>query len=302
MAYGNAPFGDYPIAGESNAPYKGVIQSIESFPKKSFLWKVYDSEGNYITTWNDVTTEPSFSIDLNGGFSELSIRLPRLESEYDEGVSVKYGNRIKIYAFDRDSGYDGVLIYSGVLTRYIPSLVGTKEYVDVTFLSHWLQTNQIILEDAGATTVTYTGEDPTDILKDVLDKFTAEGGVLDYDTGTTEDTGTTVSYSFNTGTFQEVLKKIVELSPYDWYLRVGADDKIYFQQKNDEADHVLTLGKEISEYIPEKRIEAIVNTVYFTGGGEPPLFKKFVSSGSVTAYGIRATKYVDEKVTSSATR
>lgn len=301
MAYGNHPFGDASFAGESNARYTGLFQSVEAPLKKRFLWKIYDSTGTFITTWGDVTDDPSFTIDLNGGFSELSVTLPRKESEYDEGESVKYGNQLKVYAFDRDSGYDGVLIYSGVLTRYIPSILGSKEVIKITFLSYWLQTNQIVLEDAGATKVTYTAQDPTDILKDVLDKFTADGGKLDYDTGTTEDTGASITYSFNTGTYQEVLKKIVEVSPFDWYLRIGADDKVYFQQKNAEADHRLTLGKEIADFVPEKRIETITNTIYFSGGGEPKLYKKYESAGSVTAYGIHAVKYVDDKVVDTST-
>lgn len=269
--------------------------------KKSYLFKIYDSLGNFITTWRDVVNEPTFSIDINGGFSELTLDLARPENNFDEGVSVDYGNHIKIYVFDRDSGYSGVLIYSGELTRYVPKIIGAQELVTVTFLSYWLQTNQFVLEDASKTTVSYVGVDPTNILKDVLDKFTAAGGRLDYSGGSTDDTGTTVTYDFNTATYQEVLKKILELSPADWFLRVGADDIVYFQQKSATADHKLTLGKQISEFIPEKRIENIINTIYFSGGGSPKLYKKYTSAGSVTAYGTRSIKYVDNNVLLSGT-
>lgn len=294
--YGGGEYG-----GGKGAVFSAPVSTVQKPIKKRFLFKVYDSAGNFITTWRDVISEPSFSIEMNSGFSELVIELARSEDDYDEGVSVAYGNQLKIYAFDRDTAYSGQLIYSGILTRYVPSINGAREAVKVTFISYWYELAQMLLENAGATTVAYSSQDPTNILKDALDKFTAAGGRLDYAAGTTDDCGTSLSYTFNTSTFQEVITKLLDLAPYDWYLRVGADDKIYFKQKNTTADHTLTLGKEISDYEPEKRIENIVNTIYFIGGGSPKLYKKYVSSGSVTAYGTRAMKYIDERVTTAAT-
>ena len=301
MEYAKTPFGGAPFAGDSIERYTGFIQSLEPPFKKRFLYKIYDSAGVFITTWTDVINEPAFNVDINGGFSELVVDLARTESEYDEGVSVDYGNQLKLYVFDRDNQYDGVLIYSGTLSRYVPTIKGNEERVKVTFLSYWWELEQRILENAGATSVTYTTQDPTNILKDALDKFTAAGGRLDYGAGTTTDCGTTVTYVFNTSTYQEVLKKILDLAPYDWYMRIGADDLIYFKQKSSTADHTLTLGKDISDYEPEKRVENIINTIYFIGGGSPNLYKKYTSAGSVTSYGTHAIRYVDERVTLAAT-
>lgn len=301
MGYGNFAFGEQPFGAEGGYGFAGVISTIESPIKKRFLFKIYDSAGNFITTWGDVITEPTFTIDINGGFSEMVLELARLEDDYDEGVSVDYENQIKVYVFDKDSPYTGTLIYSGKISRYTPSIRGNQETIRVTFLSYWWETEQRLLERSGATVVTYTADDPETILKDVLDKFVTAGGKLDYDTGTTQSTGTTVTYSFNTASYQEVLKKILDVSPYDWYLRIGADDKVYYKQKSATADHVLTLGKEISEYEPEKRTENIVNTIYFVGGGTPTkLYKKYVDASSVASYGTHALKYIDERVTTSA--
>jgi len=270
-------------------------------PRKRYLYKIYDSAGTFITTWTDVINEPEFSIDINGGFSELVVQLARSESDYDEGISVDYENQLKLYEFDEDTGFTGVLIYSGKISRYVPQIVGAREIVEVTFLSYWWELQQMMLESAGNTEVTYTTQAPDAILKDALDKFTAAGGRLDYNGSSTDATGTTVTYKFNTATYQEVMMKCLDLAPFDWYLRVGADDIIYFEQKSSTADHILTLGKEISEYYPEKRVENIINTIYFVGGGSPKLYKKYTDAGSVTAYGTKAIKYVDERVTASGT-
>jgi len=301
MTIARKKFAESSYGGEITDRYTGVIQSLEAPVKKRYLYKIYDSAGTYLTTWNDVSSEPTFSIDLNGGFSELEVELARSENKFDEGESVAYGNQLKLYVFDKDGGYDGVLIYSGFLSRYIPKITGSRESLQITFLSYWANTSDIILEEGGKTYVSYVSEDPTNILKDVLDKFTADGGKLDYDAGTTQNTATTTTYRFNCGTYQEVLQKIVEIAPYDWYLRIGADDKIYFKQKSATADHKLTLGKEISDYVPEKRIENIINTIYLTGGGDPKLYKKYESAGSITTYGIKSVKYVDEKITDTGT-
>ena len=270
-------------------------------PRKKYLYKIYDSAGTFITTWTDVINEPEFSIDINGGFSELVVQLARSESDYDENVSVDYENQLKLYEFDEDTGFSGVLIYSGKISRYVPQIIGARETVEVTFLSYWWELQQMMLESTGDTEVTYTTQAPDAILRDALDKFTAAGGRLDYTGGSYDATGTTVTYKFNTATYQEVMLKCLELAPYDWYLRVGADDVIYFEQKNSVADHILTLGKDISEYYPEKRVENIINTIYFVGGGSPKLYKKYTDAASVTAYGTKAIKYVDERVTASGT-
>lgn len=273
----------------------------DGMPRKRYLYKIYEPNGDFITTWADVVSEPEFYSDINGGYSELVVRLARSESEFDENNSVDYENQLKLWEFDEDTGYAGVQIYSGKISRYTPQIVGSREIVEVTFLSYWWETQQMILENAGDTEVAYTAQDPTAILKDALDKFTASGGRLDYDGGSTDNTGLSLDYTFNTATFQEVLLKCLDLAPFDWYLRVGPNDIIYFEQKNSVADHILTLGKEISEYYPEKRTENIINTIYFVGGGSPKLYKKYVDSASVTAYGTKAIKYVDERVVDTGT-
>ena len=302
MAEGENIYGESPYAAEGGYQYEGTLSTVTLPKRKRYLFKMFTPAGTFITTLRDVMTEPNFTIDLNGGFSELVLELARPESNYDEGISIAYGNQLKIYAFDLDAPYDGVCVYSGVISRYIPSIIGSKETVKVTFLSYTWELAQRVIESAGATTIVYTGQDPTAILRDALDKFTAAGGRLDYGAGTTDLCGTSVSYTFNTSKFQDVIQKILDVAPYDWYLRVGADDLVYFKQKSATADHILTLGKEISEYTPEKRTENIVNTIYFVGGGGPPkLYKKYVSSGSVTAYGTHAQIFTDERVTNSAT-
>lgn len=159
---------------------------------------------------------------------------------------------------------------------------------------------------SGATTVTYNSQDPSDILRAVIDNYNDYGGTVTYDATSIDDTGTTVSYTFTTQTTYECISKCLELAPSGWYWYVDpATNLIHFHEKSSSADHNLTLEKDLKDMIVEKRTESIVNTVYFRGGdttgSEDYLYKKYQDSESVGLYGIRAQRYVDERVTVEAT-
>lgn len=439
---------------------------------KRFIYKIYDKNGNYLKTWNDVISEVQFNSTINLGFSELKVRLAREVDSYGEGVDVKYGNWVRLYVFDDESGQDGVCIYSGFIDSYEPIVDGRQETIEVTIVSWWWELNRYLLEGTGtgidsliygngfsnglmpimagytsgtitvsastelsaynawkvfdaslthdpngvnnhiwatssgsvtgwlkvdfgagnskqiqrytlvalandrtqwknqcpkswtfegsndnanwtvldtrlnepdwgeaekrvydfenytayryyrlnisanfgstlvvlaemdmmegiafsregATQLKYRLQDPSAILKDILDKFTGQGGKLDYSAGTVDLTGTSVQYQFNTATFQEVVQKIVDLCPQDWYMRVGADDLIYLKPKATTAMHKFTIGKNVTYYKQEKRLENIVNYIYFTGFN---FYKKFINTGSVSAYGRYVQKIIDDKV------
>ncbi len=153
----------------------------------------------------------------------------------------------------------------------------------------------------GATSIRYKGEDPSEILKDLLDRFTQSsvGGKLDYATGSIDATGISVDYVFSNVTYQEAFKKVIDMCPFGWFIRTGADDIVYLKAKSSTADHIFTLGKDILGFEPEKRIENVINTLYFFGGDDgtgKKLFKKYTRSGSVSSYGVYAQRVSDESV------
>src|SRR5690606_8937721 len=74
-----------------------------------------------------------------------------------------------------------------------------------------------------------------------------------------------------------------------------------FKGKDVTANHTLVLGKDITTIIPEKSIENMTNRIYFTGGGEPPKYKKYERSGSITANGLYAKRVIDTRVTDDTT-
>jgi hypothetical protein len=444
-----------------------------TLPGKIYLWKLYDSAGTFITTWEDVISEPVFSREINGGYSDLVVQLARSIYNFGEGEDVAYGNQLKLFVFDRETGDAGVCIYSGFISLYNPDSQGSKEIVEVTFLGYWTESNQYILKGdgsgidspiygaaynnnivatmtsntapsgvasassessasykawqafdgniessvrydwctanaqasawlkydfgagnaktlqkyaitgignglyanrfqtpknwtfegsnndstwvvldtrvgeqdwaeaekrvytfinitayryyrinisaqngdsggafrlmelemmeataysrTGSTAISYMAQSPKAIINDILSKFNSAGGRLSL--GTSDDPGTSVSYQFNSNTVQESIMQALLMCPYDYYARIDSDDKLYIKQKSATALHTFHVGRMISNYKQEKRTENIINAVYFTGGGDPKIFKEYLAAGSISAYGMHATKIVNERIT-----
>lgn len=266
---------------------------------KKFLYKVYDKDDNYITTWNDVESTPSFYGEINGGISDTTISLARSIWNYGENKDVKLGNQVNIHAYDSDTGSTGRIIYKGYIGYYEPMIDGAKETVRVVLYNWWSQTANFILSDSGATTVTYIDQDPSDILKDILDKFQSVGGKLTYTGTSIQQTGTTVSYTFNTNTIQEAILKIPELCPVDWTFNIDPLLVCYLSEKPETEKHMFHVGQDITYYRQEKRTENIVNCIYFRGAGS--LYKKYTNPSSISQYGTYSKKIIEERVTSTDT-
>jgi hypothetical protein len=269
--------------------------------RKHYFYKVYSS-GTYVDTWvQDVISEPDFRVNINGGAGELTIRLAREFDNFGEDVDVKLNNKVECYCVDRDNP-NGLLIYTGYISGYKPVLRGVEEYIEVTLFNFVSELQRTILRDSsGNTTLTYNSYDPANILKDVIDKLRTLGVSINYSATSIALTNTTVSYTFNTNTGKEAIDKIIELCPIGWYWRVDPDNTIYLQPKNILSDHTFTIGKEIENLETYRRIEDLVNTVFFTGSGDPALFLKYQNTSSQNTYGKYERKIVDQRVSVSAT-
>lgn len=273
--------------------------------EKRYLYKIYDSSGTYVKTWNDVISKPRFTASMGFGVGEIRVPLSRSANSFGESEDVDYMNRLDIYSFDAEKP-QGQIIYSGWLAKYEPIFSGNEERVDVTFLGYAFQFQNYMYADASEVTeFTHSSQDPEDIFKDILDKFTALGGTPDYNGGSTSATSTSVTYTFNTYTVKEALDKTIELSPEGWFYYVNPDGNIVeYGQANSDADHVFTIGRDVISIRPEKSIESMTNEVYFIGGdtgGGSNLYKHYERSSSISSYGRFTKKLTDNRVTVSNT-
>lgn len=222
------------------------------------------------------------------------------KNQIGPGSSVDYNNRVDIYAFYGSTGplqtedYEsiiteddeeiladlghpnGIRVFTGFISE-INSRYGNTETTIVQLSSYGWDTDQFPLMKSGATTVTYNSYDPSDIAKDAIDQFVTDSS--SYGTYTHRDSisiatsGTTVSYTFKSNTYKEVMDKVLELLPSNWYYRVGLGDNIvYYSSRSSTADHLFYLGKHIKALDLKGSILDVVNRVLFTGGGDPALY------------------------------
>ena len=216
--------------------------------KKNIVYKIFDTAqtvwddaiwdmdkwntglGILLDTWSrEVISEIAFGENINSGASELVVRLARTFIDFGEGVDIEFKNKVEVWVTDIDNS-TGIRLFTGYISRYSPVYLSTQsQYVDVTVLPYSVELANYILEDSnGNTTVTYSSQDPSAILKDVIDKYRALSGTINYKAGSVDDTGTTVSYIFKNTTIRDALEKIVNLAPDNWYFYFGTDHYIFF--------------------------------------------------------------------------
>lgn len=273
--------------------------------QKRYNFKVYSGTGTYLATWMQVVNDPSFRVVINGGYVEMDVKLARKTNDFGETTDVALGNEVQLWCFDDDAP-NGVKVFSGYISRYDPVNDGPFDYVQIYILGWHTRMVKFIHEDSlGTTGIAYNSMDPGKIAEDVINKGQANGLPITWDNITLQKTGTVVSYTFQGNTIQECIDKVLELSPAGWYWWVDANKKLNLHPKNGFATHTLTIGKEIFYIEPQKRIENIVNRVYFVGGipqGQTtPLYGRYERPASINNYGLYSQKFSDGRITLQST-
>ena len=267
---------------------------------KYFLHKVFDNGNKFLTTWSeDVTNVPSFTWNINGSMGEMIIELARPIDDFGEVEDVNVSNRIKTFILD-DNNKDGVQIYDGEVVRYDPIISEDGTQVIRVHVVSQVKTLEDLLYKSGSdTTVTQASQDPSDIMKDIIDN---NAGTINYTATSIDDTGTTVTYTYKYVTSLEAVKKTLELCPAWWYWYVDGTSTLFLRFYDINAtDYTLFIGKEISSVDATKTIESLYNAVYFVGGGDPNLYRLYERAGSIDDFGRREKKMSDDRVTDANT-
>lgn len=263
---------------------------------KKYIYKIYNKDDVYLTTWKDVEP-PRFSYKINSGFSDLTVGLARKYNDFGEGGDVKIGNKLKVVVSDIESP-DGKTIYSGKLSKYHLITNGRTQRVEVTFTGYVTELSKRIVEDdLGATTINYSMQDPSYVIKDVLDKVNTN---VTYN-NTIDNTGVSVSYDLIQNTAIEAIERMVELAPPNWHWFVDADDYFNFKAYTSANPMKLFIGNQIEQMDITKSGETLYNTYFFLGGDSPQLYKKYSRTSSQTEYGRSDKREQDERVTVTTT-
>ena len=196
---------------------------------------------------------------------------------------------------------DGLTVYSGYVTDWEIN-VGDNDDITVDLLNHGSELNHIILKDGTDTKVTYNSYDPSNIAKAVIDYAISEGARINYTASSIALTGTTVSYTFNLNTIQECLDKVLELCPSDWYWTYDPGSNLYsLMARPSVPNRWFTKKRDVIALTLRKSLLHIINTVFFTGGGDTALLVERNDAASEAAWRKGLAKLSDQRVTVQAT-
>lgn len=155
------------------------------------------------------------------------------------------------------------------------------------------------------TTATYSSKDPTiGMLKPIIDDYIVRGGLINYSSSSVDATGLSLTVTFNTETILDAIKRILSVSPsnFYWYVDLGTNI-IYFKQTSTTADFTLIKGRNLQSINLVMSIENTKNKFLFSGGATAGvnLYSEYNDQSSQTSFGARLERKSDNRVTVQAT-
>lgn len=98
---------------------------------------------DYIGTWPDVATDPSYPEEINAPGSELTVRLARGAGAYGEGTDVDYNLDVRIFTVN-DTYVNGTPKLIGYISDYVVN--EDEGYVDVKVVSYGAEFQNYMLQ------------------------------------------------------------------------------------------------------------------------------------------------------------
>lgn len=251
---------------------------------KTQFVEIFNNENEYLGTLvKEVKNRPSFSIEINGGYSDCSLKL---DNSYTTDSEILAPLNIVRWYIDDDKYTDPVLIYTGYIGEVNYTREASSEFVDVKLYAAHRQMYQLYYKNGTSYTVTQTSENVSDGIRDIIDYYQSinTNYLIDYD-GTTLETNTGVSYTFDYEKRRcfEAIEDTIQFFDPDWYFYINSDGMVHVHEKSDEEDIILTVGKDVQVISPLKSAKGLINRqrVEYNGGNTT-----VDSTTSQTSYGI----------------
>lgn len=203
------------MTGGSNVLVSGTINPLAI--TKTYIYKIYDKNWNYLGIWDDVVSTFGYSQEINTAGSAINVTLARNSDSgsttYDviaddsgvaitgddgttiaaetetlssigPGTNVDLNLNVKIYEFSSNNlSISGDLVFTGYISMYT-SQYGSTENTVVSVFSYGADLDNYVLMDGLNTRVPYFSQDPSTILKTAMSKFNTDGGIVTYNPDT----------------------------------------------------------------------------------------------------------------------
>lgn len=220
-------------------------------------------------------------------------------------------DKCKVYAKE-------VLIYRGRIETYAPRLSQQGENVRIEVLGLVSQlTDQYTrflqyvttqpTKDVNAGLPFSPPDDPSNMLKDIIDQAQAEDPLFDlyYTSDSIKLTGTTVEYTFRDQQLRTSFDKIRNLCPSGWHYYIEPDGKVWLRGPEHAVTHKLRLNVEVMEFENDKTVRNLKNYIHVKGrqdedGTEADGFGSIAyitfDQASIDRYGLRVLKIRDANI------
>jgi len=249
-------------------------------PPARLLYKVYQEDGTFVETLNDVISDISITKEINGGDGPFTITLARKIDDFGEGTDIDFNYRVKVYLFDSFNP-TGKLIANGYIISYEPYLNGNEEGLTITCLSAISKLSNDYYRLGTSAVASELGVELADMRADemmtsVVNHYRSieTNSMIGAPSGLTQTTDNAGNlFDFTLRLFNkkhlEALKEIAKYfaryksNGYWFYWRINTAGNLEVKNISQTATHKFTIGKNITSISGQKTIEGLVNRVYF---------------------------------------
>ncbi len=240
---------------------------------KRYLAKILERNGSDIALSipnSRIRVFPVFSDRMNGGQGECVIAYNAPFDDFGEGIDMDHQYILELSCFD-DENQDGRVLYTGAIQEFEPYIFGEESGVlikalglgsNLSYDKHMASTRTVY-------TVSYSGDDPQDIFKAVIDEWRAyvNNPLLNYGVGSTAPVGVNVNKDFVDKSWFDCCDETKDLCPAGWWWHVGADRIASLLPKPSTPTHRFIIGKHIEKGNFPKSVKQVVNRVRVTRSG-----------------------------------
>ena len=271
---------------------------------KKFTVKVYSNDGvTFIRGFkpSEVKGIPVFTSQINGGFGQCLLDLNLPFDDYGEGTEVDFMNIVRIYVTDSNNTL-GRLVYTGFISNYRPYISGGQQGVRVTLLGLVSLLSFAYYKDGSSFTVAHVSEDPSDIMKAIVDHFNSiyAGSLLSYDVGSTtvDSVGVNVTYTFEEDKWFDAMQNAFGTVGAGWWWHIDKEGQLYLKEKPSSATHTFTIGRDIETIEVDKSAEKVVNKAHIKYNGNTA---DVDDATSITRFGTREVIISDDRIQDATT-
>jgi hypothetical protein len=252
-----------------------------------------DKEFNLKEILDDEYQDLSWAFARRGGCGEFSFRLPRKRFEEK---SITGEQNIKIY-YRNPATNTHDLWYQGLIVNKFPGVRGLSETIEISGHGYQIQLGRPYINN-----VTYTAQEASVIIKDILDNYVLPYTDITYDAGDIDAT----SFTFDSIQFNETPQSAIDkIASTVGGIEYGVDKnrKFYFKTASTSIGFRFLQGKHIVNFQDNQDFGEIINQIIVQGaqvGGTYFTFGPYDDTLSQAKYNLRTRVKQNSSVTTSS--